>query len=168
MYCRNSPSVPRQELWCGAYSLPKLIMGSSSRFLPWSNIFCLFQDKARCHQSYLRADWYIHFPVLGKLRLAKWFIPMTAKAKAKMVHDITYLVMARRQRTLCSILEYKGERSAYATSAQPYNLSHWQELRCFRISMRESQSCRTDRSSFQGRVPAIRLAVLRVCDRGRR
>ena len=44
---------------------------------------------------------------LGKVRLAKWFQTMPQKAKAKIVKDVTQLVLARRTR-MCNFLEYKG------------------------------------------------------------
>jgi len=48
---------------------------------------------------------FTHF--VGKLRLAKWFIPLSSKAKAKIVQDVTQLALSRRQR-MCNFLEYKG------------------------------------------------------------
>jgi len=44
---------------------------------------------------------------LGKVRLAKWFVTMPPKQKAKIVKDVTQLVLARRTR-MCNFLEYKG------------------------------------------------------------
>jgi hypothetical protein len=44
---------------------------------------------------------------LGKVRLAKWFVTMPPKQKAKIVKDVTQLVLARRTR-MCNVLEYKG------------------------------------------------------------
>lgn len=43
----------------------------------------------------------------GKVRLAKWFTTMPQKTKAKIVKDVTQLVLARRTR-MCNVLEYKG------------------------------------------------------------
>lgn len=43
----------------------------------------------------------------GKVRLAKWFTTLPPKAKAKIVKDVTQLVLARRTR-MCNFLEYKG------------------------------------------------------------
>jgi hypothetical protein len=43
----------------------------------------------------------------GKVRLAKWFVTMPPKQKAKIVKDVTQLVLARRTR-MCNFLEYKG------------------------------------------------------------
>jgi len=48
----------------------------------------------------------------GKLRLAKWFIPLSSKAKAKIVQDLTQLTHSRRQRS-CNFIEYKGEKVVY-------------------------------------------------------
>ncbi|PPQ95641.1 hypothetical protein CVT26_008670 [Gymnopilus dilepis] len=43
----------------------------------------------------------------GKLRLAKWFVPLSAKAKAKIVQDVSQLALNRRPR-MCNFLDYKG------------------------------------------------------------
>jgi len=40
-------------------------------------------------------------------RLAKWFTTLSPKEKAKIVKDVTALVLARRTR-MCNFLEYKG------------------------------------------------------------
>ena len=47
----------------------------------------------------------------GKVRLAKWFTTMAPKAKAKIVKDVTQLVLARRTR-MCNFLEYKGRHTS--------------------------------------------------------
>ncbi|KAG9502838.1 hypothetical protein J7337_005672 [Fusarium musae] len=43
----------------------------------------------------------------GKVRLAKWFTTLSPKDKAKIVKDVSQLVLARRTR-MCNFLEYKG------------------------------------------------------------
>jgi len=48
----------------------------------------------------------------GKVRLAKWFITIPPKAKAKIVKDVTQLVLARRTR-MCNFLEYKDTKVVY-------------------------------------------------------
>lgn len=40
-------------------------------------------------------------------RLAKWFTTLIPKEKAKIVKDVSQLVLARRTR-MCNFLEYKG------------------------------------------------------------
>lgn len=40
-------------------------------------------------------------------RLAKWFTTLSPKEKAKIIKDVTQLVLARRTR-MCNFLEYKG------------------------------------------------------------
>ena len=40
-------------------------------------------------------------------RLAKWFTTLSPKEKAKIVKDVTQLVLSRRTR-MCNFLEYKG------------------------------------------------------------
>lgn len=58
----------------------------------------------------------IHYLLLisrqGKLRLDKWFIPLSSKAKAKIVQDLTQLTLSRRQRS-SNFLEYKGQKVVY-------------------------------------------------------
>ncbi len=53
-------------------------------------------------------DFELNWAIIGKVRLAKWFQTMPQKAKAKIVKDVTQLVLARRTR-MCNFLEYKGK-----------------------------------------------------------
>lgn len=48
----------------------------------------------------------------GKVRLAKWFTTLSPKAKAKIVKDVTQLVLARRTK-MCNFLEYKDTKVVY-------------------------------------------------------
>ncbi|KAL9057703.1 MAG: hypothetical protein Q9162_002177 [Coniocarpon cinnabarinum] len=48
----------------------------------------------------------------GKVRLAKWFTTLAPKEKAKIVKDVTQLVLARRTR-MCNFLEYKDSKIVY-------------------------------------------------------
>ncbi|EME87725.1 uncharacterized protein MYCFIDRAFT_192076 [Pseudocercospora fijiensis CIRAD86] len=45
----------------------------------------------------------------GKVRLAKWFTTLSPKDKAKIIKDVSQLVLARRAR-MCNFLEYKVYR----------------------------------------------------------
>lgn len=45
-------------------------------------------------------------------RLAKWFMTLSPKDKAKIVKDVSQLVLARRTR-MCNFLEYKDTRVVY-------------------------------------------------------
>ena len=45
----------------------------------------------------------------GQQRLAKWFTTLSPKEKAKIIKDVSQLVLARRTR-MCNFLEYKGWR----------------------------------------------------------
>ncbi|KAK1812129.1 hypothetical protein LTR12_013517 [Friedmanniomyces endolithicus] len=45
----------------------------------------------------------------GKVRLAKWFTTLSPKDKAKIIKDVSQLVLARRTR-MCNFLEYKVYR----------------------------------------------------------
>ncbi|KAF8898500.1 AP complex, mu/sigma subunit [Infundibulicybe gibba] len=55
----------------------------------------------------------------GKLRLAKWFTTMSSKAKAKLVYDITQLVLARKPK-MCNVLEYRDTKVIYRRYASLY------------------------------------------------
>jgi hypothetical protein len=75
----------------------------------------------------------------GKVRLAKWFSTMPPKQKAKIVKDVTQLVLARRTR-MCNVLEYKG---AFITSSwAPETSTHCEDR-------------------YQGRIPSICVPLLR-------
>ncbi|RMZ79521.1 hypothetical protein DV737_g3370, partial [Chaetothyriales sp. CBS 132003] len=47
----------------------------------------------------------------GKVRLAKWFTTLSPKEKAKIVKDVSQLVLSRRTR-MCNFIEYKGAAAA--------------------------------------------------------
>ncbi|KAL4266251.1 adaptor complexes small subunit family protein [Pleurotus pulmonarius] len=48
----------------------------------------------------------------GKVRLAKWFITLPPKSKAKIVKEVTQLVLARRAK-MCNVLEYRDAKVIY-------------------------------------------------------
>ena len=48
----------------------------------------------------------------GKIRLAKWFVTLQAREKAKIVKDVTAAVLARRTK-MCNFLEYKDSKVIY-------------------------------------------------------
>ncbi|KAF9056387.1 AP complex, mu/sigma subunit [Panaeolus papilionaceus] len=56
----------------------------------------------------------IHYVLLvsrqGKLRLAKWFLPMTQKVKTRTIQEVSQLALGRRQR-MSNFIEYKGSHS---------------------------------------------------------
>ncbi|PTU19863.1 hypothetical protein P175DRAFT_0532807 [Aspergillus ochraceoroseus IBT 24754] len=58
----------------------------------------------------------IHYLILlsrqGKVRLAKWFTTLSPKDKAKIIKDVTQLVLSRRTR-MCNFLEYKDTKVVY-------------------------------------------------------
>ncbi|PHH78718.1 hypothetical protein CDD80_6353 [Ophiocordyceps camponoti-rufipedis] len=65
----------------------------------------------------------IHYLILlsrqGKVRLAKWFTTLSPKDKAKIVKDVSQLVLARRTR-MCNFLEYKDTKIVYRRYASLY------------------------------------------------
>ncbi|KIM48000.1 hypothetical protein M413DRAFT_439693 [Hebeloma cylindrosporum] len=48
----------------------------------------------------------------GKLRLAKWFVTLSSKSKAKIVQEVSQLALNRRPR-MCNFLEYKDRQIVY-------------------------------------------------------
>ncbi|RFU29155.1 hypothetical protein B7463_g7186, partial [Scytalidium lignicola] len=48
----------------------------------------------------------------GKVRLAKWFTTLSPREKAKIIKDVSQLVLARRTR-MCNFLEYKDTKIVY-------------------------------------------------------
>lgn len=57
-------------------------------------------------------------------RLAKWFTTLSPKEKAKIIKDVSQLVLARRTR-MCNFLEYKGWRSYCLNSFECALLTHF-------------------------------------------
>lgn len=68
-------------------------------------------------------------------RLAKWFTTLSPKDKAKIIKDVSQLVLARRTR-MCNFLEYKGTpvSSASADGHPPPKLHNHAQRRSFRKS----------------------------------
>lgn len=65
-------------------------------------------------------------------RLAKWFTTLSPRDKAKIIKDVSQLVLARRTR-MCNFLEYKGEFAVLWRDGQPpaklYNRSSYDPAR---------------------------------------
>lgn len=55
-------------------------------------------------------------------RLAKWFTTLAPKEKAKIVKDVSQLVLARRTR-MCNFLEYKGASPVSASPPVPHAMT---------------------------------------------
>lgn len=54
----------------------------------------------------------------GKIRLSKWYIPLSQKDKAKIARELTALVLGRKAK-MCNISEYKGEFHTLCISNNP-------------------------------------------------
>ncbi|CAB76027.1 AP-1 adaptor complex sigma subunit Aps1 [Schizosaccharomyces pombe] len=48
----------------------------------------------------------------GKVRLAKWFNTLSIKERAKIIRDVSSLVITRKPK-MCNFVEYKGEKIVY-------------------------------------------------------
>ncbi|XP_070826887.1 AP-1 complex subunit sigma-3a [Chaetodon trifascialis] len=55
----------------------------------------------------------------GKLRLQKWFTPVTEREKKKVIRDMTMLVLGRSQRS-CNFLEWRDLKIVYKRYASLY------------------------------------------------
>ena len=65
-------------------------------------------------------------------RLAKWFTTLSPKEKAKIVKDVSQLVLSRRTR-MCNFLEYKGTNPSnpflLPRLACPFKLTSWIDMK---------------------------------------
>ena len=57
-------------------------------------------------------QWVLLISRQGKVRLSKWYGTMSQKSKAKIVKDITQIILARRSR-MCNFVEYKENKVVY-------------------------------------------------------
>lgn len=65
----------------------------------------------------------IHYALMisrqGKVRLAKWYTPMSQKDRDRAVKEITHMVVGRPSK-LCNFLEYKDKKLIYKRYASLY------------------------------------------------
>jgi len=102
----ESWNVGELESWsCGAAGAQRL-----------AGFAAACSDRACDEPSMWLCDFMINYILLvsrqGKVRLAKWFSTMAPKTKAKIIKDVTQLVLARRTR-MCNFLEYKDSKVVY-------------------------------------------------------
>ncbi|CCK71928.1 Aps1p KNAG_0I01390 [Huiozyma naganishii CBS 8797] len=55
----------------------------------------------------------------GKVRLMKWYQPLTEKAKTKIINDLTPLILGRKPK-MCNILDYSDHKVIYRRYASLY------------------------------------------------
>jgi hypothetical protein len=90
----DSPVAPRQSGML--FSIP----------ISWPTAFW-------CRGSFKLLDAELLLTVLFlHQRLAKWFTTLSPKDKAKIVKDVSQLVLSRRTR-MCNFLEYKGRHTFF-------------------------------------------------------
>lgn len=82
-------------------------------------VFVKMNFSRPCTESDMAISYLLSVSRQGRVRLAMWFLPMSHKAKAKIVKDVTALVLARKAR-MCNILEYKETRVIYRRYASLY------------------------------------------------
>lgn len=65
-------------------------------------------------------NWILLISRQGKVRLAKWFTTLNPKTKAKIVKDVTQLVLARRvSRRKREVVGERGERLTFCVPSRP-------------------------------------------------
>lgn len=64
------------------------------------------------HFATMAINYLILLSRQGKVRLAKWFTTLSPKDKAKIIKDVSQLVLSRRTR-MCNFLEYKDTKVVY-------------------------------------------------------
>ncbi|KAM4566301.1 WD repeat and FYVE domain-containing protein 1 isoform 2-T2 [Odontesthes bonariensis] len=76
-----------------------------------------------CLFAFLRRYKMMRFLLLfsrqGKLRLQRWFTPLSEREKKKVIRDMTMLVLARPQRT-CNFFQWKDLKIVYKRYASLY------------------------------------------------
>ncbi|CCF59988.1 hypothetical protein KAFR_0I02080 [Kazachstania africana CBS 2517] len=55
----------------------------------------------------------------GKVRLMKWYAPLSSKAKNKIMSDLTSLVLSRKPK-MCNIIDYSDHKVVYRRYASLY------------------------------------------------
>lgn len=55
----------------------------------------------------------------GKVRLMQWYTPLSPKEKAKIISDLTPMILARKSK-MCNILEYGNHKVVYRRYASLY------------------------------------------------
>ncbi|CCH57925.1 hypothetical protein TBLA_0A01260 [Henningerozyma blattae CBS 6284] len=55
----------------------------------------------------------------GKIRLMKWYIPLTQKEKAKILRNLTTTILSRKPK-MCNIVEYSDHKVVYRRYASLY------------------------------------------------
>lgn len=72
---------------------------------------------ARCFASQIR--WVVLLSRQGKVRLAKWYTTLSQKDRAKILKEVSPLVLGRAPK-LCNVLEWKDQKIVYKRYASLY------------------------------------------------
>ncbi|OQU96273.1 hypothetical protein CLAIMM_02380 [Cladophialophora immunda] len=95
-----------RTLGLGWFNLGPLAVATVARSTPVLGIGYLFKS------GKMAIKYLILLSRQGKVRLAKWFTTLSPKEKAKIIKDVSQLVLARRTR-MCNFLEYKDTKIVY-------------------------------------------------------
>ncbi|XP_042312129.1 AP-1 complex subunit sigma-2 isoform X2 [Sceloporus undulatus] len=79
------------------------------------------EDKARARLQVSRAtmQFMLLFSRQGKLRLQKWYVPLSDKEKKKITRELVQTVLARKPK-MCSFLEWRDLKIVYKRYASLY------------------------------------------------
>lgn len=81
------------------------------RVAPLSPCMCATLTR-RCASVCCQMRFLLLFSRQGKLRLQKWFTPMSEREKKKVIKDMTTMVLARQPRS-CNFLHWKDLKIIY-------------------------------------------------------
>lgn len=76
----------------------------------------------------LQMQFLLLFSRQGKLRLQKWFLPLTEREKKKVIRDMTMLVVGRPPRS-CNFLQWRDLKIVYRRWEEGFELR--ESLRLF-------------------------------------
>ncbi|EAU31374.1 AP-1 complex subunit theta-1 [Aspergillus terreus NIH2624] len=98
-------------------SWPLLLSIHPSPLTPWLSSACSLSVRSTENALTSSSSYLILLSRQGKViillqRLAKWFTTLSPKEKAKIIKDVTQLVLSRRTR-MCNFLEYKDTKVVY-------------------------------------------------------
>ncbi|KAK1347039.1 hypothetical protein QTO34_000901 [Cnephaeus nilssonii] len=82
----------------------------------------LLRGRARCFSSQSRGiemQFMLLFSRQGKLRLQKWYVPLSDKEKKKITRELVQTVLARKPK-MCSFLEWRDLKIVYKRYASLY------------------------------------------------
>lgn len=80
-----------------------------------------FREELISDQCFLspQMQFMLLFSRQGKLRLQKWYVPLSDKEKKKITRELVQTVLARKPK-MCSFLEWRDLKIVYKRSVQEF------------------------------------------------